>query len=111
MQADHSPSVIAKRLEAEVRTILRPVDLYKLAPAQRNTLTDLRQNLADARIYSINYELSETREQQLINAKQARHWLEKARADILNASQYDIFSAIDVAQLSAQVEQIKGKLT
>jgi transposase len=100
----------AKRLEAEIRMILRPVDAYKLNPAQRETLADLRQNLADARIYTNDYELSETREEQTLNAKRAKHWLKEAQEDILTASQHDIFSAIDVAHLSAQIEQIIGEL-
>lgn len=110
MEVNHSPSVMAKRLEAEVRMILRPVDIYKLEPAMRETTGNLRQNLADARVYTNDYELSETREEQTLNAKRAKHWLNGARADILIASQYDIFSAIDVAHLSAQIEQIIGSL-
>jgi len=110
MEVNHSPSVMAKRLEAEVRMILRPVDFYKLEPAQRETMADLRQNLADARVYTNDYDLSETREEQTLNAKRAKHWLSEVRTDILNASQYDIFSAIDVAYLSAQIEQIMGSL-
>ncbi len=110
MESEQSPSVMAKRLEAEVRMILRPVDAYKLDPKQRETLANLRQNLADARIYSNDYELSETREEQELNAKRAKHWLREAREDMLSASQHDIFSAIDVAHLSAQIEQIIGRL-
>jgi hypothetical protein len=110
MEVIQSPSVMAKRLEAEVRMLLRPVDVYKLDPSLRETMANLRQNLADARIYSNDYELSETREEQELNAKRAKHWLNEARSDILEASQHDIFSAIDVAHLSAQIDQIIGDL-
>lgn len=101
---------MAKRLEAEIRMILRPVDIYKLSSSQRETMADLRQNLADARIYANDYELSETREEQMLNAKRARHWLRESASEILSASQHGVFSAIDVAHLSAQIEQIIGYL-
>ena len=110
MENNQAPSVMAKRLEAEVRMILRPTDVYKLGPDERETLANLRQNLADARIYTTDYELLEIREDQSLNAKRAKHWLREARDDILSASQHDIFSAIDVAHLSAQIEQIIGNL-
>jgi len=68
-------------------------------------LADLQQNLVDSRIYSNSYELSETREEQLQNASSGKKYLERASKNILAASESNIFSAIDVAYLSAQIEQ------
>ena len=70
----------------------------------------LMQALGDARIYASDYELSEVREEQLDNAKKAKKYLEQARASILKASETNIFGAVDVAQLSAQIDQIIGDL-
>jgi len=105
-----APSIKVKRLEADIRQILRKNDQAKLERKYRNALTDLRQNLVDIRIYTNAYEFSEERQEQLQNAKEAKKWLEQARRNILKASEDNIFSAIEVAHLSAQIEQIVGEL-
>lgn len=105
-----SPSVLIKRLDADVRQILRKVDLDELSSKHRDLLADLQQDLVDARIYSNSYELSETKEEQLDNAKRAKSWLKKAHKRILTASEHNIFGAIDVAHLSANIEQIIDRL-
>jgi len=76
----------------------------------RQTLADLRQNIHDARIYATDYELSETREEQSDNAKKAKKYLKDASDKIVIASQAEIFNAIDVAHLSAQIESIASQL-
>lgn len=93
-------------MEAQIRQTLRKVNTDKLGGRQKAVLANLRQVLGDARLYANAYELSEVRDEQQKNARQARHWLERARRDILEASETDIFSAIDVAHLSAQVDLI-----
>jgi hypothetical protein len=57
-----------------------------------------------------DYELSETREEQAKNAKFAKKWLNQAQKNILSASEFNIFDAIDVAHLSAQIDQVKDGL-
>jgi hypothetical protein len=104
------PSIKVKRLEQDVRQILRKSNETKLERKYRSILTELRQNLADIRIYTNGYELSEERPEQIENAKAARQWLGEARKNILKASERDIFSAIDVAYLSAQIDQLIGDL-
>jgi hypothetical protein len=54
--------------------------------------------------------LSESREEQLYNAKKAKKWLDQARRNILSASEFNIFGAIDVAHLSAQIDQIISEI-
>jgi hypothetical protein len=104
------PSVRFKRIEADVRQILRKVDATKLERKYREALAQLRQNLIDIRIYVNAYELSEERPEQLDNAKIAKQWLAEASKNILKSSERDIFSAIDVAHLSAQIDQLTGDL-
>jgi len=103
-----SPSVMIKRLEAEVRQILRQQDISRLPAKQKATLAELDQDLLDARKYTSAYELSETREEQITNAVAAKNWLAKARKCILTASEHNIFGAVDVASLSAQIDTIKA---
>lgn len=105
-----APSAIVKRLEAQIRRSLRTHDLYSLSKTQRQNLENLNQYLSDARVYAQDYELSETREEQLVNIKQAQKWLNKVKSAVLAASQDDLFSAIEVAHLSAEAEQAIANL-
>jgi hypothetical protein len=107
---DKSPSRIIKQLEAQVSRVLRNIDVRKIGAKERKILADLQQNLADSRIYSNSYELSEDRDEQLKNAKSAKKWLEQSRKNILAASEYNIFNAIDVAHLTAQIELVIAQL-
>ncbi len=105
-----SLSLATRRLETEVRRNIRQAGPEAIGIKEREILADLTQCLTDSRIYAQAYELSETRDEQLDNAKQAKYWLNKVHKDILAASQKDIFSAVDVAHLSAQIEQISSRL-
>jgi hypothetical protein len=105
-----SPSRRVKQLDSQISNILRKVNLRKLSSKERDVLSTLQQNLVDSRIYFRDYELSETREEQLDNSKEAKNWLEQARKNILAASEFNIFGAIDVAHLSAQIDQIISEL-
>jgi hypothetical protein len=110
MEDNISPSVLVKRLESDINLILRKIALHKLDEKERNALAKLRQALNDAKVYGQDYELSEMRDEQLDNAKQAKKYLEQARQAILKASESNIFSAIDVAHLSANIDQLIGDL-
>jgi hypothetical protein len=101
---------MVKQLEVQTNQILRNIDLQKLGSKERKIVTNLQQNLRDARIYTGDYELSETRDEQVANARTAKKWLSQSRKNILEASEYNIFGAIDVAHLSAQIEQIMSEL-
>lgn len=107
---ESSPSVKVKRLEADVRRILRRTDQAGLERKYREAAAGLVQNLTDIRIYVNAYELSEERKEQLGNAKTAKKWLDQARQNILKASEADVFGAADTAQLTAQIDQLKEDL-
>lgn len=93
-----------------MRQILRKTDPAKLERKYRDALSDLRQNLVDIRIYVNAYEFSEERPEQEQNAKTVKKWLARARQNILKASEAEVFGAADVAQLSAQIDQLSGDL-
>lgn len=105
-----APSAATKDLDGQVRRILRPIDVLSLNRRLREQITDLNQALTDSKIYAQDYELSETREEQLASAKTAKLYLKKARSSILALSEYDIFSPLDVAHLTATIDQIISKL-
>lgn len=107
---DRSPSVAVRRLEGDMRSILRNVNMRSLDLRERDALAKLSQALEDARVYTQGYELSETREEQVKNARIGKKWLRQARQHILKVSERGVFGAIDVAHLSAQIDQVIGDL-
>ena len=108
--ANYTPGGLVKQVEAQVERILRQVDWAEVNEKGRVAVAELRQSLTDARTYSQDYELSEMRQEQLDNAKKAKKYLSLARRQILRASEFDVFSAIDVAHLTAQIDQAKADL-
>jgi hypothetical protein len=105
-----SPAGSVKQIETQVSMILRKVQIHKLNRKEQVILTDLRQSLADARVYTQDYELSEMRNEQVDNAKKAKKYLGQARQLILRASEFNIFGPVDVAHLSAQIDQLQAGL-
>lgn len=110
MANNQSLSQLVKGLDAQVRQVLRKLDIPELSLNERKFISNLRQNLADTRINVTAYELSMTRQEQLRSAQTAKKCLAAAEKNILSASEYNIFGAIDVAHLSAQIETIKEGL-
>lgn len=108
--ANDSPSGLVKQIEGQIGRILRQVDWTGVNEKGRLAVAELRQSLTDARVYSQDYELSEMRDEQLDNAKKAKKWLSAARRQILRASEFNVFGAIDVAHLTAQIDQAKADL-
>lgn len=110
MSLARQPANHVKKIDTDISLILRTFDQDDLAKKQKELLAALRQDLVDARIYASAYELSETEEEARANAKQARKWLGRARKHILEASEFNAFGPVDVAQLSANIEQIIEEL-
>jgi len=105
-----SPFLLTKRLETHLREALSGIDVYGLEPAPRKVVTDLRRRIVDARLDTRDYELSETREEQLKYARAAKKRLSGVRKDILAASEYNMFSAIDVALITGTIDQIVERI-
>jgi hypothetical protein len=108
--ANYTPAVLVKQVDTQVNSILRKTDWGEVNEKGRKAVADLRQNLASARVYAADYEVSEMRDEQLDNARKAKSYLEKARNQILRASEFDVFGPIDVAHLTAQIDQLKDDL-
>lgn len=105
-----SPFLLVKDLERQLSSVLAAIDVYALAAGERKLVTMLKRELADARLDIRDYELSETRDEQLAHAKEAKARLGHVRKYILAASEHNIFSAVDVAEASAHIEQIMDYL-
>jgi hypothetical protein len=105
-----SPYELAKKLETAVTSVLTGVDVYDLDSQATAIIVSLKRRLTEARLQARDYEMSDTREEQLTCAFSAKRKLEEVRKDIVTVSQYDVFSPVDVAQFSAQTELISDQL-
>jgi len=107
---NESPFLLIKALEIQLTEKLRSLDLFALDKGEQKLVLLLRRDMTDARLDARDYELSETRAEQLKKAKAGKNQIEKVRKGILAVSEYNVFSAIDVAQLTAQLERISLRL-
>jgi len=105
---NESPFLAMQRAETQLKALLRTVDMDTLTPDEKKVFASLKRLGGDARIDIRDYELSETREEQLAKAKDAKHRLAKLKSGIIAASM--VFGAADVAQLDAQLDQIMGNI-
>jgi len=103
-----SPFLAMQRLEGQVKAVLRAADTDLLGPEEKKALASVRRLATDARLDIRDYELSETRDEQLRKAAAAKKRLEKLEKAILAAG--TSFGPADVAQLDAQLQQIAGRL-
>jgi hypothetical protein len=103
---NQSPFTLIKRLELQLNSVLSAIDIYALPAGERKVISALKREIVDARLDVRDYELSETRAEQQQKAADAKKRLEQVRKCILAASEYNVFNAADVAQLTSYVEHI-----
>jgi hypothetical protein len=104
--ADQSLFKQAAALEQQIGGILSTFDVADLPHREKELIRALTQQLVDARLDARDYEYAETRNIQLRIAKEAKVRLELLQQTIIKASEYNIFGAVDVAELSARLQHI-----
>lgn len=105
-----SPFLLAQKLERQLVFHLARLDRDCMSPQAVAILDLLKREMTDARLDIRDYELSETRAEQLAKAKDAKQRLASVSTNILLASEQGMFGAADVAHISAQLEQIGNKI-
>lgn len=105
-----SPYDMAKTIERALTSVLSGIDVANLDPGPGSIVGALKRQATDMRLEVRDYELAETRAEQIERARDGRQRLEDLRKHILAASQYDLFSAIEVAQVSAHIDRLIGNL-
>lgn len=100
----------AKDIESQVVNILATFDLDYLPKQQKELVISIRHQVIDARLDARDYEYAETREEQLRIAKEGKERLTQLEKTILKASEYNVFSAIDTAQISARIGQLISQM-
>ena len=94
-----------RRLETQVQAILRDIDTDR-PKSQQQLARQLKQNLTDARLDIRDAEYADTGVEYGRHVAQAKKRLTKVNADMLHLSQDGIFSALEVAELGVNIEQI-----
>jgi len=105
---NESPFLAMQRAETYIKGLIRVVDTDSLSLDERRALAALRRLSAETRLDIRDYELSETREEQLKKAAEAKRRLDKLRGNLLAIT--DVLSPADIAQLDASLEYIKGRV-
>lgn len=101
-----SPFKLAKDISARIAQLVSSIDVESLPREQRETVIALKNQAVDIRLEIRDYGLAETQEEQKQLARAAAERLQVLQATVLKASEYNLLGAADVAQLSAQVQQL-----
>lgn len=96
----------ARDIETRITSVLSALDVDGLPLAARNLVEQIKRVATDARLDARDYQYAETRAEQLALAAAAKKRYQMLQHHILKASEQDMFSAIEVAQLSAHIEQL-----
>ncbi len=104
-----SPFLLVKQLQGDILRLLSGLDITELETKERQAVEDLRNNLVDARIEIQDYELAETREHQLRNAKAAKEYLHSIER-LITSNPAGIFGPVEFAHLTACISQITDRI-
>jgi hypothetical protein len=105
-----SPLQLAREIETAIGGIVSRVDVDALPLEQRKMVAELRGLATDARLDARDYDYAETRAEQQALVRESHQRLEQLQKRIVAASSQQLFSAVDVAHLSAQIQQLIAKL-
>lgn len=105
-----SPFERTKAFDAQLRAIVSSFDIDAMQSAERDILRSLKSLTTDVRLDMRDYGMAETRQDQARLANTVRKRLEQLERIILKAGSQNLVSAIDVAQLSAEAQQIIADL-
>ncbi len=106
-----SPLQFAKDIEGSITRLLGALDVDALPAVQKALVKNLKRLMVDARLDVRDYEYAESRTEQLSRGVVATKRLVEAEQLLLEASKYDLFSSVDVATISARLQQLISMLT
>jgi hypothetical protein len=103
---DNSLAGLMRRVELAVMQRFSGVDLADTPKDERLVIETIKRTVPEAKLDLRDYELAETRAEQLQKRGEALERLRQLRQQILQASEHGLFGAADVAQITATLEQI-----
>jgi hypothetical protein len=93
-----------------IGTILSQRDVDYMDRTELKLAGTIKRLLADTRLDIRDWEMSDSREEMQKNAREALQRLEQVRETILLASERNIFSAVDIAEISAHFDHFALEL-
>jgi hypothetical protein len=105
-----SPLQLAREIEAGIARVISPLDMDSLPLAQRKVVSELRNLATDVRLDARDYDYAETRAEQQALVRDSRKRLKQLQQHIVSTNGQHIFGAVDVAHLSALIEQLTMRL-
>ncbi len=105
-----SPFRLAADVSGRIAQFVSDIDINSLPHDQRQTVVALKNQGGDIRLEVRDYGMAETRAEQERLAKAIAERIEAAQATILKLSEYNLLGAADVAQLTAQLDQLRTVL-
>jgi hypothetical protein len=105
-----SPQRLLKNVEDIILGEIKTIDIYQTPTSEQRLITRIKNELIDSRLYIRDYETSDTRLAQQDIAGKLQLILNQLLKNILRLSEYNILSAVDVAQVSAQLGQIMDNM-
>jgi hypothetical protein len=98
---------VYKQLAGSITSALGGVDIaLYTSQHERKIITLLKQLVVDIRLDIRDIDYADNRAEMQKNTKVAIKQLALLQKTILQASEFDVFNAVDVAHYSAQIEQI-----
>ncbi len=99
-----------KQLEVVVQGVLRKQDAQDLPRECQKIMAELKRDLTDARMDIRDSEYADTGEEYKRHATEGKKRIVRVNKAILALSSYDMFGPVEVAELSAKLEQIAEDL-
>ena len=104
----NTPLKQAGSLSSHLQRTVSRFDVDSLDRAEQKLLALAKRLAVDVRLDVRDYELAETRPEQERLGATARKRLDHLQRTVLQASEHNLFSAIEVAELSAQIDQLRA---
>lgn len=98
------------KIAGHAGSILNRLDIDLLDHMQLKLVGTIKRLLADTRLDIRDWEMADSREEMQKHAREALKRLEQVRHSILLASEHNIFSPIEIAELSAHFDHIASGL-
>jgi hypothetical protein len=105
-----SPFARVASLASQVTGIVSSFDVDALPSAERDILRVIKRQVVDVRLDIRDYGMAETKLEQERLAKAARSRLERFERNIVKAGEYGLLGPADIAQLSAEIQQLIADL-
>ena len=108
--AEQTPYQLAVELQRTVKVLIAGLSADDMPHVEKTLLKQLKSNLADMRLDIRDYDLAETRAEQMSFILAAQSRVSDIREQVVVLSTYNVFSGVDVAHVTAKLEYISERL-